>query len=90
MIFQGKELRIGDKLVSQRHGEIEVNSLHRNRFTAVCEATSQTFEWEYTGQYSYVDEEGVDAKGVVFPSYVCPSGCGFHAYITLGGYGEAK
>lgn len=35
-------------------------------------------------------EHTVDAKGAVFPSYVCPSGCGFHAYITLGGYGEAK
>ena len=61
MQFQGRELRVGDKLVSKRHGSIEVNSLHRNRFTAVCEDTHQTFEWEYTGRYAYVDEEDIDA-----------------------------
>ena len=32
MIFQGKELHIGDKLVSKRHGVIEVEALHRTFF----------------------------------------------------------
>lgn len=30
----------------------------------------------------------VDSVGAVFPSYVCPSACGFHAYITLAGFKE--
>ena len=35
-------------------------------------------------------EHSVDSSGVVSPSYVCPSGCGFHTYTTLKGYGEVE
>ena len=33
-------------------------------------------------------QHSIDAAGVVHPSYVCPSGCGFHSYITLARFKE--
>ena len=62
MIFQGKELHIGDKLVSKRHGEILVSSMHRKFFTATTPGSGQTYEWDYEGCYCYVGDNIIDAS----------------------------
>ena len=62
MIFQGKELHIGDKLVSKRHGWIEVDSMHRKFFTATTPGSGQTYEWDYEGCYCYVGDNIIDAS----------------------------
>ena len=61
MIFQGKELHIGDKLVSKRHGEVIVESMHRKFFTATPPGSGQTYEWDYEGRYCYVEDQSIDA-----------------------------
>lgn len=61
MQFQGRELHIGDRLVSKRCGEIEVNSLHKKFFTATPPGSRQSYEWDYEGQYCYVDDQSIDA-----------------------------
>ena len=60
MQFQGRELRIGDKLLSKRHGAIEVVAMYRTWFSAVLENGSIR-DWEYTGAYAHVDDPTVDA-----------------------------
>ena len=62
MIFQGKELHIGDKLVSKMHGEILVSSMHRKFFTATTPGSGQTYEWDYEGCYCYVGDNIIDAS----------------------------
>ena len=62
MIFQGKELHIGDKLVSKRHGEVIVDSMHRKFFTATTPGSGQTYEWDYEGCYCYVGDNIIDAS----------------------------
>ena len=62
MIFQGKEPHIGDKLVSKRHGEILVSSMHRKFFTATTPGSGQTYEWDYEGCYCYVGDNIIDAS----------------------------
>ena len=62
MIFQGRELHIGDKLVSKRHGEILVSSMHRKFFTATTPGSGQTYEWDYEGCYCYVGDNIIDAS----------------------------
>ena len=60
MQFQGRELRIGDKLLSKRHGAIEVVAMYRTWFSAVLENGSIR-DWEYIGAYAHVDDPTVDA-----------------------------
>ena len=62
MQFQGRELHIGDKLVSKRHGEILVSSMHRKFFTATTPGSGQTYEWDYEGCYCYVGDNIIDAS----------------------------
>ena len=61
MIFQGKELHIGDKLVSKRHGEITVESMQRKFFTATAPREGILCDWDYEGRYCYVDDQSIDA-----------------------------
>ena len=60
MIFQGKELHIGDKLVSKRHGEIKVENLLRSSFVGELRDGTSRF-WEYTGKYADVTNSAIDA-----------------------------
>jgi hypothetical protein len=62
VIFQGRELHIGDKLVSKRHGEILVSSMHRKFFTATTPGSGQTYDWDYEGCYCYVGDNIIDAS----------------------------
>ena len=62
MIFQGKELHIGDNLVSKRHGKITVESMQRKFFTATTPGSGQTYEWDYEGCYCYVGDNIIDAS----------------------------
>ena len=62
MIFQGKELHIGDKLVSKRHGEILVSSMHRKFFTATAPREGILCDWDYEGRYCYVGDNIIDAS----------------------------
>lgn len=58
MLFQGRELRIGDKLVSKRKGVIEVNSMRHDVFEAIVRGF--TYKWDYEGRYCLFEKEGVD------------------------------
>ena len=60
MIFQGKELHIGDKLVSKRHGVIEVEALHRTFFKSSVGRV--IYDWDYEGRYCYVGDNIIDAS----------------------------
>ena len=60
MIFQGKELHIGDKLVSKRHGEIKVENLLRSSFVGELRDGTSRF-WECTGKYADVTNPAIDA-----------------------------
>ena len=60
MIFQGKELHIGDKLVSKRHGVIEVEALHRTFFKSSVGRV--IYDWDYEGCYCYVGDNIIDAS----------------------------
>ena len=62
MIFQGKELHIGDKLVSKRHGEITVESMQRKFFTATAPREGILCDWDYEGRYCYVGDNIIDAS----------------------------
>ena len=62
MIFQGKELHIGDKLVSKRHGEITVESMQRKFFTATAPREGILCSWDYEGRYCYVGDNIIDAS----------------------------
>ena len=60
MQFQGRELHVGDKLVSKRHGEIKVSVLYGTWFSADCKDGSRR-DWEYSGQYADVTDTAIDA-----------------------------
>lgn len=60
MQFQGRELRIGDKLLSKRHGEIKVENLLRSSFVGELRDGTSRF-WEYTGKYADVTNPAIDA-----------------------------
>ena len=60
MIFQGKELHIGDKLVSKRHGVIEVEALHRTFFKSSVGRV--IYDWDYEGRYCHVGDNIIDAS----------------------------
>ena len=60
MQFQGKELHIGDKLVSKRHGVIEVEALHRTFFKSSVGRV--IYDWDYEGCYCYVGDNIIDAS----------------------------
>ena len=62
MIFQGRELRIGDNLVSKRHGEITVESMQRKFFTATAPREGILYSWDYEGRYCYVGDNIIDAS----------------------------
>ena len=62
MIFQGRELHIGDKLVSKRHGEITVESMQRKFFTATAPREGILCAWDYEGRYCYVGDNIIDAS----------------------------
>lgn len=64
MLFQGKELRIGDKLVSKRWGEVEVVELFHSTFAARNfrdKDMSIPVEWHYDGAYVCFEADGIDA-----------------------------
>ena len=58
MQFQGRELHIGDKLVSKRKGMIEVSMMHHEVLEAIVHGF--TYKWDYEGRYCLFEEEGVD------------------------------
>ena len=62
MIFQGRELRIGDNLVSKRHGKITVESMQRKFFTATAPREGILCAWDYEGRYCYGDDLIIDAS----------------------------
>lgn len=62
MIFQGRELRIGDNLVSKRHGKITVESMQRKFFTATAPREGILCAWDYEGRYCYGDDLIIDAR----------------------------
>ena len=62
MIFQGRELHIGDKLVSKLHGEITVESMQRKFFTATAPREGILCAWDYEGRYCYGDDLIIDAR----------------------------
>ena len=62
MIFQGKELHIGDNLVSKRHGKITVESMQRKFFTATAPREGIICDWDYEGRYCYVGDNIIDAS----------------------------
>lgn len=59
MQFQGRELRVGDKLVSKEHGDIEVDGI-TCRFSATTENGVRR-EWECTGRLDAQRCPGIDA-----------------------------
>lgn len=61
MIFQGRELHIGDKLVSKRHGEIVVDSICGTSFYARAISTGTIYDWDCKGYYWYDDDPSIDA-----------------------------
>ena len=73
MIFQGRELRIGDNLVSKRHGEITVESMQRKFFTATAPREGILYSWDYEGRYCYVGDNIIDASWPEASSEVAPS-----------------
>jgi hypothetical protein len=52
MLFKGRELKIGDKLISKRHGEITVSDMSERYFTARL-ADGSGRQWEYKGRDAY-------------------------------------
>ena len=62
MIFQGRELHIGDKLVSKLHGEITVESMQRKFFTATAPREGILCAWNYEVRYCYVGDNIIDAS----------------------------
>lgn len=57
MIFQGKELHIGDKLVSKRKGMIEVSTMYQDGLAAIV--LGFTCRWDYEGRYFLFEKDGV-------------------------------
>lgn len=62
MIFQGRELHIGDRLVSKRHGVIVVDSICGPSFYARALSTGATYDWDCEGYYWYDDDNIIDAS----------------------------
>ena len=77
MIFQGRELHIGDKLVSKLHGEITVESMQRKFFMATAPREgilcAWDYAWDYEGRRCYVDDQSIDATWPEASSEVAPS-----------------
>ena len=62
MIFQGRELHIGDRLVSKRHGVIVVDSICGPSFYARAISTGTIYDWDHEGYYWYDDDNIIDAS----------------------------
>ena len=63
MQFQGRELRVGDKLVSKRHGEVYVSHIVDDAIIQVlvpCGRGKAHAEWDGKGRYCLFEEDGVD------------------------------
>lgn len=62
MQFQGRELRVGDKLLSRQHGEIEVCEIDvcGDAFKA-SKAPGKTCWWDRKGRYVSEEDRGIDA-----------------------------
>ena len=77
MQFQGRELHIGDKLMSKLHGEITVESMQRKSFTATSPREgilcAWDYAWDYEGRRCYVDDQSIDATWPEASSEVAPS-----------------
>lgn len=62
MLFQGRELHVGDKLVSRQYGEITVCELDvcGDAFNASI-APDETCWWDRKGRYVSEEDRGIDA-----------------------------
>ena len=63
MIFQGRELNIGDVLESKRHGKIQVVTLKEHHFEANYDHGDRrkSGDWDYDGLYLCFESHGIDA-----------------------------
>lgn len=65
MIFQGKELHIGDKLVSKRKGEVLVSHIVDDAIIQAfvpCGRATAPAEWDAKGRYCLFEKDGVDLR----------------------------